>query len=188
MSSEWFCFSIQLRSNWVIFIIDKSKEWKFYRMQSISISYQTPEQFSFLKNFVGTPGFDFVKTTSDLVDVLVTGDKVESFKQLLNEKNMDYTVMIEDVEEIVTEEYITQEVERRLKSRIQDYASGRLSFTYYPKYNEASERENFKRFKQKNFFLFFLKNISSFKKKLIRNISVEITGERILGLFDEGVQ
>lgn len=172
----------------VTFIIDKSKEWKFFRMQSISIWYQTPEQFSFLKNFVGTPGFDFVKTTSDLVDVLVTGDKVESFKQLLNEKNMDYTVMIEDIEEIVTEEYITQEVERRLKSRIQDYASGRLSFTYYPKYNEASERENFKRFKQKNFFLFFLKNISSFKKKLIRNISVEITGERILGLFDEGVQ
>ncbi|KAG9429549.1 carboxypeptidase B [Apis mellifera carnica] len=109
-------------------------------MQSISISYQTPEQFSFLKNFMDTPGFEFVKTTSDLVDVLVTGDKVESFKQLLDEENMDYTVMIEDVEEIVTEEYITQEVERRLKSRIQeDYASGRLSFTYYPKYNEVNE-------------------------------------------------
>ncbi|XP_006616654.1 carboxypeptidase B-like [Apis dorsata] len=113
------------------------------RMQSISISYQTPEQFSFLKNFMDTPGFDFVRTTSDLVDVLVTGDKVEWFKQLLNEKNMDYTVMIEDVEEIVTEEYITQEVERKLKSRIQDYASGRLSFTYYPKYNEVNEYLNY---------------------------------------------
>lgn len=88
-----------------------------------------------------TPGFDFVKTTTDFVDVLVTGDKVETFKRLLNEENMDYTVMIEDVEEMVTEEYITQEVERRLKSRIQDYASGRLSFTYYPSYNEASEAE-----------------------------------------------
>lgn len=88
-----------------------------------------------------TPGFDFVKTTTDLVDVLVTGDKVETFKRLLNEENMDYTVMIEDVEEMVTEEYISQEVERRLKSRIQDYASGRLSFTYYPSYNEASETE-----------------------------------------------
>lgn len=159
-------------------------------MQSISISYQIPEQFSFLKNFMDTPGFEFVKTTSDLVDVLVTGDKVESFKQLLDEENMDYTVMIEDVEEIVTEEYITQEVERRLKSRIQeDYASGRLSFTYYPKYNEASERENFKRFEQTNLFLFFFfKEYIIVKKKLIRNILIHITGERILGLFDKDVR
>ena len=113
-------------------------------MQSLSISYETPEQFSLLKNYVNVPGFDFVKITNDLVDVLVSGDKIEEFKQLLEEHRMNYTVMIEDVQQLVTEEYITQEVERRLQVRTQDYASGRLSFTYYPNYKEVSKVKNFR--------------------------------------------
>ncbi|XP_043516113.1 carboxypeptidase B-like [Frieseomelitta varia] len=108
-------------------------------MQSLSISYDTPEQFSLLKNYVDDPGFDFVRSTNDLVDVLVTADKIEEFKQLLEEHRMNYTVMIEDVHQLVTEQYIEQQVERRLQARSQDYASGRLSFTYYPNYTEVNE-------------------------------------------------
>ncbi|XP_043516115.1 carboxypeptidase B-like [Frieseomelitta varia] len=108
-------------------------------MQSLSISYNTPEQFSLLKNYVDDPGFDFVRSTNDLVDVLVTADKIEEFKQLLEEHHMNYTVMIEDVQQLVTEQLIEQEVERRLQARTQDYASGRLSFTYYPNYKEVNE-------------------------------------------------
>ncbi|KOX71560.1 Carboxypeptidase B [Melipona quadrifasciata] len=108
-------------------------------MQSLSISYETPEQFSLLKNYVDVPGFDFVKSTNDFVDVLVTADKIEEFKQLLEEHRMNYTVVIEDVQQLVTEQYIQQEVERRLQVATQDYASGRLSFTYYPNYKEVNE-------------------------------------------------
>ena len=111
-------------------------------MQSLSISYETPEQFSLLKNYVDVPGFDFVRSTNDFVDILVTADKIEEFKLLLEEHRMNYVVMIEDVQQLVTEQYIEQEVERRLQA--QDYASGRLSFTYYPNYTEVSEVRNFK--------------------------------------------
>lgn len=114
-------------------------------MQSLRISYGTPEEFLFLKNFVDTPGFDFVKSTSDFVDVMVTADKLEAFKNVLKENDIRYSIMIKDVQEKVIEERITQEVERRLQTRIQDLAaSGKLPFTYYPNYNEASKAENVK--------------------------------------------
>ena len=132
--------------------------WKIGRMQSLSISYETPEQFSLLKNYVDDPGFDFVRSTNDLVDVLVTADKIEEFKQLLEEHRMNYTVMIEDVQQLVTEEYITQEVERRLQAGTQDYASGRLSFTYYPNYKEVSKVKNFKDYKKKRHQMLYICN------------------------------
>lgn len=118
-------------------------------MQSLSISYETPEQFSLLKNYVNVPGFDFVRSTNDLVDILVTADKIEEFKQLLGEHRMNYTVMIEDVQQLVTEQHIEQEVERRLQARTREYASGRLSFTYYPNYKEVSNVKNFKDYNKK---------------------------------------
>ncbi|KAK9307454.1 hypothetical protein QLX08_002253 [Tetragonisca angustula] len=122
-----------------VLAVDQQTHPSMQGMQSLSISYETPEQFSLLKNYVDDPGFDFVRSTNDLVDVLVTADKIEEFKQLLEEHRMNYTVMIEDVQQLVTEEYITQEVERRLQAGTQDYASGRLSFTYYPNYKEVNE-------------------------------------------------
>ncbi|XP_017881927.2 carboxypeptidase B-like [Ceratina calcarata] len=113
-------------------------------MQSLSISYETPEQFYLLKNYVGAPGFDFLRSTHDLVDVLVTADKVEEFKELLKEHRMNYTVMIEDVEEKVTEEKMRQEIARRVQTKLSDYAgSGRLSFTYYPTYAEVNDYLNY---------------------------------------------
>ncbi|OAD60349.1 Carboxypeptidase B, partial [Eufriesea mexicana] len=108
------------------------------RMQSLHVSYKTPEEFSLLKNFVDTPGFDFMKSTSDFVDVMVTADKVEAFKTLLEENHMNYTIMIEDVHEAVTEERITQEVERRLRMRSRA-TSGKFPFTYYPNYKEVTD-------------------------------------------------
>lgn len=108
-------------------------------MQGLSISYETPEKFLFLRNFVDTPGFDFLRSAENLVDVLVTADRVDNFKQVLRENRMNYTVTIENVQDMVTEEYITQEVERRLQARVQNLATGRLPFTYYPNYNEVSE-------------------------------------------------
>lgn len=108
-------------------------------MQSLSISYNSPEEFLLLKNFVDAPGFDFVRTTENSADVLVTADKVQMFKEILQLHNVNYTVTIDNVEEKVTEEYITQVLERRLQARFQDpFASGRLSFTYYPSYNEVN--------------------------------------------------
>ncbi|XP_076302722.1 carboxypeptidase B-like [Lasioglossum baleicum] len=113
-------------------------------MQSLRISYGTPEEFLFLKNFVDTPGFDFVKSTSDFVDVMVTADKLEAFKNVLKENDIRYSIMIKDVQEKVIEERITQEVERRLQTRIQDLAaSGKLPFTYYPNYNEVNDYLNY---------------------------------------------
>ncbi|XP_034180196.2 carboxypeptidase B [Osmia lignaria lignaria] len=113
-------------------------------MQSLSISYNSPEEFPLLKNFVDAPGFDFVRITENSADVLVTADKVQMFKEILQLYNVNYTVAIDNVEEKVMEEYITQVVERRLQTRFQDpFASGRLSFTYYPSYNEVQQYLNY---------------------------------------------
>ncbi|XP_003699796.2 carboxypeptidase B [Megachile rotundata] len=111
-------------------------------MQSLTISYNTPEEFLFLKNFVDTPGFDFVRSTDTSVDVLVTADQVQQFKDLLDSNEFNYTVNIENVQDVVVEEFIQQEVERRLQSR-SSFASGRLSFTYYPTYNEVNQYLNY---------------------------------------------
>ncbi|XP_076235108.1 carboxypeptidase B [Calliopsis andreniformis] len=107
-------------------------------MQSLSISYNTPEQYSVLKNYMDVFGFDFLKATSDNVDVLVTADNVENFKTVLEQNGMNYTVVIENVKNAVTEEYITQQVERRVQAKLRGvFASGQLSFTYYPTYKEV---------------------------------------------------
>nr|XP_003699796.1 PREDICTED: carboxypeptidase B-like [Megachile rotundata] len=111
-------------------------------MQSLTISYNTPEEFLFLKNFVDTPGFDFVRSTDTSVDVLVTADQVQQFKDLLDSNEFNYTVNIENVQDVVVEEFIQQEVERRLQSR-SSLASGGLSFTYYPTYNEVNQYLNY---------------------------------------------
>ncbi|CAK9834108.1 Carboxypeptidase B [Anthophora retusa] len=114
-------------------------------MQGLSVFYDTSEQFSLLKNFVGTPGFDFLRSTEELVDVLVTAENLNTFKELLHKYGMNYTVTIKDVQEKVIEERITQEVQRGLQARLQeDYASsGKLSFTYYPNYNEVNNYLNY---------------------------------------------
>ncbi|XP_076764755.1 carboxypeptidase B [Xylocopa sonorina] len=113
-------------------------------MQGISMVYDTPEQFSVLKNYLDLPGYDFVRTTYNTADVLVTKDKVEEFKNVLSQNGINYTVKVEDVQEEVIEERIAQEVERRIQARTQDYStSGKLSFTYYPDYNEVNEYLNY---------------------------------------------
>ncbi|XP_076621557.1 carboxypeptidase B isoform X1 [Colletes latitarsis] len=108
-------------------------------MQSLSISYDTPEQLMLLKEYMDFPGFDFLKITNNSVDVMVTADQLKEFKELLEENGMNYTVRIENVQEAVMEEYITQQVERRLEQRLQNDASKGLSFTYYPNYKEVSD-------------------------------------------------
>ncbi|CAL7933049.1 unnamed protein product [Xylocopa violacea] len=112
-------------------------------MQGLSIAYESPEQFAVLKNYMDLPGYDFVRTTYDSANVLVTADKVEEFKQVLKQHRMNYTVTVEDVQEEVIEERIAQEVERKVQARLQDYAPGKLSFTYYPNYNEVNEYLNY---------------------------------------------
>ncbi|KOC69482.1 Carboxypeptidase B [Habropoda laboriosa] len=114
-------------------------------MQSLSISYDTLDQFFLLKNFAGVPGFDFLRMTENVVDVLVTAENLDMFKELLNDYGMNYTVTINDVQEEVIEERITQEVERRLQARLQEeYASsGKLSFTFYPNNNEVDDYLNY---------------------------------------------
>lgn len=106
-------------------------------MQALSISYETAEQLSLLKNYVDTPGFDFVRSSHDLVDVFVTADKIEEFKNLLKQHRMNYTVLIDDVQRLVMQEYIAQGMERKLMTLNKNYASGNLSFTYYPNYKEV---------------------------------------------------
>ncbi|XP_050591927.1 carboxypeptidase B-like [Bombus affinis] len=113
-------------------------------MQALSISYETAEQLSLLKNYVDTPGFDFVRSTHDLVDVFVTADEIEEFKNLLKQHRMNYTVLIDDVQRLVMQEYIAQGMERKLKALTKNYAaSGHLSFTYYPNYKEVNEYLNY---------------------------------------------
>ncbi|XP_076171820.1 carboxypeptidase B [Ptiloglossa arizonensis] len=109
-------------------------------MQGFSTFYDTPEQLELMKSLANFPGFDFTKITENTADVLVTASNVNGFKQLLKENIMNYTVTIENVQEAVTEEYITQQVERRLRGRLQAYNTpGKLSFTYYPNNKEISE-------------------------------------------------
>lgn len=108
-------------------------------MQGFSTFYDTPEQLELMKSLANFPGFDFTKITENTADVLVTASNVNGFKQLLKENIMNYTVTIENVQEAVTEEYITQQVERRLRGRLQAYNTpGKLSFTYYPNNKEVS--------------------------------------------------
>lgn len=115
-------------------------------MQALSISYETAEQLSLLKNYVDTPGFDFLRSTHDLVDVFVVADKIEEFKNLLKQHRMNYTVLIDDVQRLVMQEYIAQGMERKLKTLTKNYAaSGNLSFTYYPNYKEVRKLKKSKR-------------------------------------------
>ena len=112
-------------------------------MKSLSISYDTPEQLSLLRSHMGVSGFDILRTTHDLVDVLVTADRVEEFTKFLEENRLNYTVAIEDVQEAVAAEYIEQQVQRRLHAMLRDSSLSRgLSFTYYPNYNEVNEYLN----------------------------------------------
>ncbi|XP_078035045.1 carboxypeptidase B [Augochlora pura] len=114
-------------------------------MQSLRISASTPEQFEELKNFMDLSGYDFLRMTESEVDVLVTADKVDDFKRVLDQNGMSYTVLVQNVREAVTEEYINQQIERRLQSILpQELAvSGKLSFTYYPNNNEVDQYLNY---------------------------------------------
>lgn len=108
-------------------------------MKSLSISYGTPERLYLLRSYMEVSGFDILRTTHDLVDVLVTADRVEEFKKFLGENRLNYTVAIEDVQEAVAAEYIEQQVQRRLQAMLRGPSPSRgLSFTYYPNYNEVS--------------------------------------------------
>ncbi|XP_031837231.2 carboxypeptidase B [Nomia melanderi] len=111
-------------------------------MQSLSISVGTPEQLTLLKNFEDVSGFDFLRVTDSLVDVLVTADKVEYFKTLLDENDIAYTVTVENIRDAVMEEYINQQIERRLHTLVQA-DPGKLSFTYYPNNKEVNDYLNY---------------------------------------------
>ncbi|KZC05553.1 Carboxypeptidase B [Dufourea novaeangliae] len=157
-------------------------------MQSLSVYYNTPEQFILLKNFLDVPGFDFLQTTESFANVLVTADKVESFKNLLMENGMNYTVMIENVQEAVTEEYVTQQVERGLQSLFQDYdASGKLSFTYYPNNDEVNQYLDY--VVRSNGNIASLINIgASYEKRQMRVLKLSTGGNNKPAIFiDAGI-
>lgn len=111
-------------------------------MQRLSITCETLEQLSFIKSFTDSPDIDFLRLTRILgesIDVLVSANKLPSFKHVLAHHNIKYTVTVEDVEQAVREEALLNNI-ARLRSTA---AATSEPFDYYPRYVTASKSSEF---------------------------------------------
>ncbi|KAK0174949.1 hypothetical protein PV327_008737 [Microctonus hyperodae] len=108
-------------------------------MQQISIQCSVQEQLSFIQLFINNPKMDFLKLTRRLnesIEVFVEEDQLMIFKNALNQKNISYTVIIEDLEATFDEEMRLNQA-ARLKSAVLNQTD--VPFDYYPRYEEIEQ-------------------------------------------------
>ncbi|KAK0075174.1 hypothetical protein PV326_011827 [Microctonus aethiopoides] len=107
-------------------------------MQHISIQCQVQEQLSFIQSFINDSKMDFLKLTHILdesIDVFVAENELLTFKNALALKNINYTVIIEDVEAAFDEEMQLNQAARQISTVLNQKDQ---PFAYYPRYEEAS--------------------------------------------------
>lgn len=113
----------------------------FHSMQYFSIICKTPEQLSFVRSFTDNPNIVVLKLTHILgesIDILITADELSQFKDALSLHNIDYTIIIEDVEYAVQQEAFQNKVARMKSFRTWSKKQSLEPFNYYARYYEAS--------------------------------------------------
>lgn len=108
-------------------------------MQRLFITCQTLEELSFVKTYVDNTNFDilkFGKTLGDQIDVLVTADEAENFKNSLETKKIQFTIEDHDVSTTVRDEARLNEFEK-LNRRLAKSINKKTAFNYYPRYQEV---------------------------------------------------
>ncbi|XP_044596900.1 zinc carboxypeptidase A 1-like, partial [Cotesia glomerata] len=111
-------------------------------MQYFSIICKAPEQLSFVKSLTDNPNIVVLKLTHILgesIDILITADELSQFKDALSLQNIDYTIIIEDVEHAVQQEVFQNRVARLKSPRTWSNKKSLEPFNYYARYYEIEE-------------------------------------------------
>ena len=108
-------------------------------MEGLSITCENEEQLAFVLRYEGIFGFDFMKVTRlphDNVHVLVSALQAPFFKKALEFRGIKYNIFINDFEELVKEESISQEIGRRAASSSK--INRTYDFSYFPRHKEVN--------------------------------------------------
>lgn len=109
-------------------------------MQRLLITCQTLEELSFVKTYIDNDNFDILKLTrrlSEPIDVLVTADQVEIFRNTLDMKKIQYRVDDYNVAVTVHDEAMLNNF-KKLTRRSANLTDKRTPFDYYPRYQEVN--------------------------------------------------
>ncbi|XP_001599198.2 carboxypeptidase B [Nasonia vitripennis] len=111
-------------------------ENSIYGMQSLSISADTQRKHDLVLSHDGQPGFDFLRiprSRGSSIELLVTADKVRSFKEFLQANDIEYQVISDDVSKQIRVE-LKQQMRARLRRRSGGDSS--LNLRAFPRYDE----------------------------------------------------
>lgn len=103
-------------------------------MQALKVFCTTDAELEFVHSQEDVPGFDFLRLSRDKsipVELLVDADRLEQFKQDLDDQNIKYDVFVNDVSVVIEEELEKQKQFRKLR------AGTGISFDSFPSYAEV---------------------------------------------------
>lgn len=107
-------------------------------MQSLSINADSQRKHELVLSHDGQPGFDFLRiprSRGSAIELLVTADKVQAFKELLKANGIEYQVISNDVSE-----QIRVELKQQMRARLRRRSGGDsgLDLQAFPRYDEVS--------------------------------------------------
>lgn len=110
----------------------------FHSMQGIALNCDSKDKLSVVREFVGVPGFDFLKipSTGEDVRVLVTADQLPQFKVALDAHRVNYDVFVEDVRSIIEADFAQNKRRALLRSRrLREYEG--FDGKHFPDYDKV---------------------------------------------------
>ncbi|XP_011505753.1 PREDICTED: carboxypeptidase B-like [Ceratosolen solmsi marchali] len=113
-------------------------------MQSLTVYSDTDTKLNAIKTYVGQRGFDFLKITKSRqipIDVLVTKERLQEFKNTLRANNISYNITIDDVSEIIHKN--KEQTEQQNGKRVRRAPRSRINLESFATYTQIVSYVNF---------------------------------------------
>ena len=110
-------------------------------MQQLRLFCDTQAKLDTVRRYENDPSFDFLRLpydTSEPVEVLVTANRLASFKDALRAAGIGYRVLVADMSRTILQERQMQYAARMVRSRSNiDSGSDAEYIKYFPRYEEV---------------------------------------------------
>ncbi|XP_012288601.2 carboxypeptidase B [Orussus abietinus] len=166
--------------------IDAENVPSIHGMQYLIVIPDTVEKMSFVQEHERLPGFDFLeikKRVNSPVKVLVTADHAKSFKSALDAYEIEYTVILDDLNAV--RGLLNQDQALKL-SLINRPTSKTYSFDFFPRYNQIVQ--HLKYLAQKHEHVTLIEIGKSYENRSIYGVKISSSATpKPIVLIDAGI-
>lgn len=108
-------------------------------MQQLRVTCKEKSQLELIKSYINNPGFEYLGTTKDQIDLFVTAEQIFTFKEFLKKNCIKCEILIFDVYKKAVEEFHNQRIhmEKNFPKRRMNRTTNLYDFSFYIDYHQV---------------------------------------------------